>query len=496
MRKLLLFLFVGLLSAQENPQVPELPQLKVGEFTIVGIDTFRAQRPIVDVSPGFKSYISVGDPDLVGFVSGQFPVNTFEISIEGPKERKSFFRSSLGMGYGNYLHLKVLAGKLCRGPSILGNIRISGPVGGNHGINTMDGFVSFNGKNGFIWSLTAGLFSKTEKASRGDTILTHKLFSPSIRGNLRFLPQNNGLFLLTRLDEEFVINDTGESHNVLWTKFNGSMGYIIDKPFKVSADLNLERLKSTGITSFGLGIGTVLGGVKSSLSAGLASSSEGKSSPVFALSLVFPFASNLKFGVKASKSLEIADFGLFETNSALIRDVSKPLKNQTSITLLTHYTTGTFALQLGVGYREYTSAPVLIRDSSKFWTLTSDTTSIKGASLEFSLYNYRHLSINGSYFLTSKEFSCDTLFLRGILGISYTLPEGRLIPGVRFGLSLANFNKRAVAQESFEVSKSFTKHVGAFIEVANPFKEGFEIFAPDYKINNGFSLALGLTMKF
>ncbi len=497
MKRLFLLLLLGLLSAQENPeQTPELPQLKVEEFTIVGIDTFRAQRPIVDVTPGFRSYIPIGDPDLVGFVSGQFPVKTFEIKIEGHKERKSFFRSSLGMGYGNYVHLRMLGGKLGKGSSILGNLKITGAIGGNHGINTIDGFVSLNGKNGILWTLTASIFSKMEKASRVDTILSHKLFSPSIHGNLSYLPENNGFFTLASLDQEFVVNDTGKSHNFSWTKFNASVGYILDKPLKISADLSLEKLKSTGVTSFGLGMGTMLGKIKSLLSAGFAGSSEGKSTPVFAASLVFPFASNLKFGLKVSKTLMTADFGLFEANSALLGDVSKPLEEQTSITLSTHYTTGTFALQFGAGYREYTWAPVLAKDSSRFWVLTSDTTSIRGAILEFSLYDYRHLSINGSYFLTSQEFPRDTLFLRGLLGISYTLPEGRIIPGVRFGLNLANFNRRTVAEESFEISKSFTRHVGAFIEIINPFKEGFEIFAPDYKINNGFSLALGLTMKF
>ena len=497
MKKLLFFLLIGLLSAQENPeQVPELPQLKVGEFTIIGIDTFRAQRPIVDVTPGFRSYISIGDPDLVGFVSDQFPVKTFEIKIEGHKERKSFFRSSFGMGYGNYLHLRMLGGKLGTGSSILGNIKISGAIGGEHGINTINGFMSLGGKSRVIWTIKAGLYSKMEKASRNDTILTHKLFSPSIQGTFSYFPEGNGFFSRATFDENFVVSDTGKSFNFSWTRLDASVGYTLDKPLRFSTDLKLEKLKSASVTSLGLGVGTMLGKIKSSFSAGFAAASDGKNSPVFKGSLILPFASNLKFGLKASQIVKTADFGIYAANSALLCNVSSPLSRETSIGFTTHYTTGSFAMQFGAGYRQYASVPVLVRDSSKFWILTSDTSSIKGAVIEFSLYDYHHLSISGSYYLASRDSSNDTLFLKGLMGISYVVPEGKFIPGIRFNLNLASYNRRAVAQESFELSKSFTSHVGAFIEIVNPFKEGFEIFAPDYKINNGFSLALGLTMKF
>lgn len=497
MKKLLVFLLMGILSAQENPEHSStVPQLKVGEFTIIGIDTFRAQRPIVDVTPGFRSYISIEEPDLVGFISGQFPIKTFDIKVKRHEERSSFIRSSFGFGYGGYLHLRLLGGKFNRSSSKLGNLTVSGRFGSDHGLTTIRGFISFSKKSSILWTLTAGLFSKTEKALKGDTLMVHKLFSPSIRGTFQYLPADRGIFTQLHIDENFIISDTGRSLNFSWSQLNASVGYVVDWPFKVSANLKFQKLKSASVKSIDFSVGYRIGRIKSSMSAGYGVTSNGVTSPIFHGVMVFPFASNFKFGVKVEKTFQTADFGFYEINSALLGDVSNPFLKEDYIGISTHYTTGVFALQFGTGYKKYSSVPILVKNPSKFWILTSDTGTINGPVIEFSLYDYRHLAINGSYFLASQDSLIDTLLLKGQLDVSYVMPESKFIPGIKFNVSLVSYNRRSVAQQSFNIFKSFTRHTGAFIKITNPFKEGFEVFAPGYKINNGLSLALGLTMKF
>ena len=493
MKRLLILLILGILAAQENPPIP---QLKVEEFTIVGIDTFKARRPIVDITPGFRSSIGIEDPDLIGFVSDKFPVKQFEITIHKPKEKTSFVRGSFGTGYGNSLHIKFLAGKITKNSLLLGNLNMGGAFGGDHGINAINGFISLSGKysSGLDWQIKGGLLAKSEKASKGDTIITHKLASPTIYGKIARYPGVRGLFWSSTIDENFIIND---SVNSSWLKLSAEAGYITEKPLKVYGGLKFGKLGDAGVTRAYIGFSALLGRLKLTLKGGLASTAGGKSSPVFDSRFAFPFANQFKLGLKVSKATEIANFGLYSMNTAFLSQIDKPYSEHTDASVFLHYSASSFSLQFGAGFRQYTSVPVLIKTNPHSWSFTSDTTSLKGLTLEFALYSLKHLSINGRMFLPSSEYSSDTLLLKGIAGISYVMPERGLLPEVRFSLNLANFNRRAVATEDVVFAKTIARHIGAFVELTNPFKEGFEIFVPrGYKINNGFSLALGLTMKF
>ncbi len=496
MKKLIFILLTGILFSQETAIIP---QLKVEEFTIVGIDTFKARRSIVDVVPGFRSYINIKDPDMVGFIVDKFPVKTFEIKPEVVKERNSFVRASVGLGYGNNVHLRFLAGRKKSMSTSLAGLQMMGVVGGDYGISQLSGFLQISAKKspGISYLLGTGAFSRFEKTDNDTNMITHKLFIPGLRTRLDVYPPVSGGFILGfDADVNYVFSDTSKTFSYPWIKLNSRIGYETDLPLVALGNLSFEKLGNSAVGLADFSVNFITGRLKTQLGTGVAFTARSSTVPVFNLNLSYPFGSSSKIGLNIDKNVKTADFGTFISNSAMLSYVDSSYENYASAVLSLHINHGEMDISIGSGYVFYNSVPILVRDG-RYWKLSSDTSGIGAPYLYFKIFDFKNFSASGSYFIKSYKPVRDTLLMKGTFALSYARPESKYIPSIRAALQLSNFNDDLVLTEGFEFSKSFARHFGALFEIDNPVKEGFEIFTPaNYKINNGFSLTLGFFMKF
>ncbi len=496
MKKLIFLLLAGLVFSQETTIIP---QLKVEEFTIVGIDTFKARRSIVDIVPGFRSYINIKDPDMVGFIVNKFPVKTFEIKPEIIKERNSFVHASVGIGYGNNIHMRFLAGRKKAKSTSLAGFQMMGVIGGDHGISQLSGYLQTTGKNshGFSYLFGIGSYSRFEKAEDNTTIVTHKLFVPGLNANIDFYPPvNGGLFWGVNADVNYVFSDTSKTFSYPWIKLSSRMGYETDLPLVASGKVSFEKLGNSSVGAADFFVNLILGKLKTQIGTGMAFTGKNQTVPLFNFNLLYPFGSSQKIGLTVEKNVETVDFGNIVSNSAMLSYVDSSYENYASAILSVHLSYGETDISLGSSYTFYNSIPILTK-VGRYWKLDSDTSGIGAPYIYFKVFNFKNFSLSGVYLIKSYKPVKDTLLLKGTIAASYVHPESRYIPSIRATFRLANFNDDIVMTEGLELSKSFARHFGALFEIDNPINEGFEIFTPaNYKINNGFSLTLGFFMKF
>lgn len=496
MRKLVFLLLAGMLFSQETAVIP---QLKIEEFTIIGIDTFKARRSIVDVVPGFRSYINIQDPDMVGFIVDKFPVKTFEIKPELIKEKNSFVRASVGMGYGNNVHMRFLAGQKKAMSIYLAGFQMMGVTGGNHGISQLSSFVQVIGKNSSSLSYLFGIdgYSRFEKSENDTNIITHRLFAPGFNAKIDYYPPlNGGLFWGANADVNYVFSDTSKTFSYPWIKLSSKVGYESDLPFVASGKVSFEKLgnSAVGLASFLLNL--MPSKLKTQLGTGIAFVTGHRTTPIFNLNILYPFGASKKLGLTIEKNVRTADFGNIVSNSAMLSYVDSSFENYISAILSLHLSYGKMDISLGSGYAFYNYIPVLVR-SGRYWKLSSDTSGIGAPYVYFKVLNFKNFSLSGTYLIKSYKPVKDTLLLKGTITASYVRPESKYMPSIRAALRMVNFNDGLVITEGLELSKSFARHFGALFEIDNPLKEGFEIFTPtNYKISNGFSLTLGFFMKF
>ncbi len=491
MKRLLILLITGFLAAQE------FPALRLEEFTIVGIDTLKARRGIVDVVPGFRTSIPIPDPDLAGFIVDKFPVKTIEIKPPESNEKKKILFASLGFGYGNNVHIQTIAGRSKENEVVIGNFEFLGPVGGDRGVTELEGFGHYFRKlsNSSLFRLSGKIYGRFEKAANGSSSLDVTQFIPSFAVEYARLPVPKGIFFRTRLGTSFLTSkcDTLDTNNKTALDVKLEAGYV--DQFKISGLLTYRTLGDFSLSSGILRMFFGAGKLKSHAYAGYAYANSEKGSLLGGLNLIFPLGSKFKILANAEKIVKMADYSDILRNAAFVGDFERLDENFFEVTTGFDYSGDRINIKALAGYRQFSKTPLLIRRGN-FWTFGTDTIETDGAVLRLEVGNPDRFEISGETFFTDK-FKADTLLPGGRGTISFINPESGILPGIKLGVTVSLFGDDIVISQGLELYKTIAGSFGAFVELTNPVKEGYEIFTPaGYDISNGFSLTLGFTLKF
>ncbi len=494
MKRLILLLLAGLLFSQEYPA------LRLEEFTIVGIDTLKARRGIVDVIPGFRTSIPIPDPDLAGFIVDKFPVKTIEIKPPETNEKKKLLYTSFGFGLRNNLHFQLTAAKNRGTDVVLANFRALGPAGGSKGVTELDGSGFYFKKlsNTSLLRLSAGIYGKWDRATGNGSDIGISYLLPSFAIEFAKYPVPSGLFLRTNFGLKFLTlrSDLFDTKNRTALDFDLETGFTSSMPFKISGVLSHRAFGGFSVTSGKINMLFGAGALKSAVSAGYAYPESNKGTPIGSINLVFPAGSKLKFLLNSRKAFQMADYiGILKT-AAMVSDFGRLDEELFEVTGGINFSTDFANIRLLAGYRQYQRPSLLVKKGS-FWTLQTDTTKVDGGVLKLELGDLQRFDISGEFFIGGDKYKSDTLLPRGKGVVSFVNPEGRILPGFKFGIITAFFGDDLLISQGLEVYKTVAGSFGAFVELTNPIKEGFEIFTPSgYDISNGFSITMGFTLKF
>ncbi len=490
MRGFILLLIAGFLFSQDYPA------LRVGEFTIVGIDTLRARRGIVDVIPGFRTSITIPDPDLSGFIVDKFPVKTIEVKAPRSMEKKSIFLTSFGFGYGNNLHFQLIAGQNRGKDLILTHFRTLGPAGGSKGITELEGTGRFYRRfsNSTFVRISAGIYSKWARAIGGSADISGSSVIPSFSFDFARFPVFSGPFIRANLGIKSLFLKSVQKRNKSGFDAYLEAGIMRTPPLKVSGVFSYRTLGEFSLTSGKIHALFTTGILKSSVFAGYAFS--GGKKAVGGAKLTLPVGARMKFLLSLEKSLLMADYSEILRSVPLVSSFGRLDEEFFETAAGLNFTTGYSNIRILAGYRQFEKPPLIVRNGN-FWSFETDTADIKGGILRVEAGIPDRFTLAGEVFIGGGGSGTDTLLYRGRGIVSFVYPEGKIIPGFKSGITATFFGDDIVITQGFEVSRTVAGNFGAFVELTNPVKEGFEIFTPPgYKISNGFSLTMGFTLKF